>query len=127
MIRFLAVASAGLALMLSACAGGSAEQKMMNTCMRTNKDTNAQSNCTCIVTRLKEKLTEEEMSQLAEAVNDIFDRAGDNGEVAGMELGARISNKQLVSQKVGDEFYAASKACSPRGASPAPATPAPAP
>ena len=100
---------------------------MMDTCMRTNKDASAQSSCTCIVSRLKEKLTGEEMSALADAVNEIFDRAGDNGEVAGMELGARISNKQLVSQKVGDEFYAASKACSPRSPSPAPATPAPAP
>jgi hypothetical protein len=122
MIRVLAAASAGLAILLSACAGGSPEQKMMNACMRMNKGADIQSNCTCIVTRLREKLTDEELSALADQVNEVFDRAGDNGEAAGLELGRRIKDKELVNQKVGDEFVAASKAC-PAGAAPTTAPP----
>jgi hypothetical protein len=125
MVRLLAAASAGLALvLLSGCSAESPEQKMMGACMRMNTGADVKSNCSCIVSRLKEKLTDQELSALADQVNEIFDRAGDSGDAAGMELGRRIKDRELVNQKVGDEFIAASKAC-PAAASPPAGTTAP--
>lgn len=134
-----ALGAVSVALLLSACGGGSAQEKMMAACMGMNKDANAQANCTCMVGKLKEKLSDDEMSSLADALNDITARANGNSEAAGQEIGMKVMSGQLVNSKVGGEFLAASKACSapangapgtPPGAPPAPMpmpTPAPAP
>ena len=133
-----ALGAVSVALLLSACGGGSAQDKMMAACMGMNKDANAQANCTCMVGKLKEKLSDDEMSSLADALNDITARANGNQEAAGQEIGMKVMSGQLVNSKVGGEFLAASKACSAPanggvpGTTPTPApmpmpTPAPAP
>jgi hypothetical protein len=122
-----ALGAVAFALILSACGGGAPQDKMMGACLRMNTDANAQSNCTCMVAKLKEKLSDSEMSDLADALNEIVDKANGNSEAAGQEIGTRVMTGTLVNSKVGGEFLAASKACSasPTG-SPAP-SPAPAP
>jgi hypothetical protein len=81
-----------------------------------------------MVAKLKEKLSDSELNDLADQLNEILDKAGGNGEAAGQEIGTRVMTGQLVNSKVGGEFLAASKACAapPNGATPTPApTPAP--
>lgn len=126
MMKIAAAAGAvAFALLLSACGGGgSAQEKMMSACMRMNKDANAQSNCTCMVGKLKEKLSDDELGQLADALNEITDKANGNAEAAGQEIGTKVMTGTLVNSKVGGEFLAASKACSaPANGAPAPSAP----
>jgi hypothetical protein len=91
--------------------------------MRMNKDANAQSNCTCMTGKLKEQLSDQELSDLADALNQIVDKAGGNSDAVGQDLGQRVATGTLVSPKVGSAFLGASKSCS----APAAGTPAPAP
>lgn len=96
-----------------------------------NKETGVPTDCACIVGRLRQKLSDNELSALADAVNDVLAKTGGEREAVGMELGLRINNRELVSGKVGDEFFATQRVCwRPQAVPPAsvpPATPPAAP
>jgi hypothetical protein len=87
--------------------------KIMEGCVRMAVEAHVGANCTCLVSDLGGRLSDGELNDLCDALNQIADQANGNSEIARREIETRVTNGSLVSAKVGTDYATAMKACPP--------------